>query len=947
MATLVVKLVYTCPLYSGSKPIGVPLKERASTARLITLNNDHRDHLLSLSRIVKLYYTSGRRGSMTEHVFLSATKFPSRYPPTNIDKRWVCRQRRLPFTSNYWKCGRVASIFDIPAELIGQVIWPRRRQMMPTLVTFALAIVITFHSVISYPTSSYLGGSFFQWSKSKDLEIRSKDRYSLIYTYQRVAILVVKSVQAFTVLREKALKQEDIDNYDNTDRDRQLDIPPILHEEQDLSDYFPNDALLYSPTEHVQPSTFQSHGQYQSSADAELSDRDWMAYMQRQSPPHLLRTNGFTLRTQRLSRLNQAVKRDDLGCSKCERKPIESLLRMCPRFAKTTLTIMDKEIVQKIEGYISTECSALLNKPVTVFNASHEDVRKSIDYLVTVGSGVISQTMCGILDGNVKPDTARRAGGHISSIAASVSTRYEGLYCQFLPSSTQRMSILRGAAWSKYCIPPKSLVQHTQLPGNITNGTFSWIPVKEEVKEDRLLPTFPSFFYRSSPPSQPLPATGRFFRWSLPSAAIPTVKSVVSATDTLIYFFKPRYIFHLTAFNVLILKQVRHGVHSHVSSTRFLLTCADSMKRSKTQWKVVLLKVQSMDKPSKFQGQTVDVVERYIGQIIFIQTKCCWNNNLLSDVCQWFGHFMAAPEVVISGSPLNGQSYISFSLSKHDGCQSNLKSLIEKKSWNRFLIPTRFRLHTSADPGAAAAGCTGVCMALSHRVEVSVLDWIPLDSRFCAVCLAMSVKEPRKWEVDQCPFVTSAFASTDCSSDADRVRCGQIAWQLTDWQIRMLDEFTRILLENLFQMLGRDCHFLHSAGNFACGTAPPGARKHWISDQTVALVKSRRNIPTGPEHNPVRGIIGRQVKGSEDSTTLLQTASQYGTRYPFFGMLSVRITIKQVSGQCLQAQMHAIVGCKNLKLRVGSNFVLLIKRDRIAYKFRVHVALVRLVIGRP
>ncbi|KAG5450174.1 hypothetical protein CSKR_201134 [Clonorchis sinensis] len=134
------------------------------------------------------------------------------------------------------------------------VIWPRRRQMMPTLVTFALAIVITFHSVISYPTSSYLA-----------------------------------------------------------DRDRQLDIPPILHEEQDLSDYFPNDALLYSPTEHVQPSTFQSHGQYQSSADAELSDRDWMAYMQRQSPPHLLRTNGFTLRTQRLSRLNQAVKRDDLG----------------------------------------------------------------------------------------------------------------------------------------------------------------------------------------------------------------------------------------------------------------------------------------------------------------------------------------------------------------------------------------------------------------------------------------------------------------------------------------------------------------------------------------------------------------------------------------------------------------------------------------------------------
>ncbi|GAA56659.1 ATP-binding cassette transporter [Clonorchis sinensis] len=55
---------------------------------------------------------------------------------------------------------------------------------------------------------------------------------------------------------------------------------------------------------------------------------------------------------------------------------------------------------------------------------------------------------------------------------------------------------------------------------------------------------------------------------------------------------------------------------------------------------------------------------------------------------------------------------------------------------------------------------------------------------------------------------------------------------------------------------------LHSAGNFACDTAPPGALKHWISDRTVALLKSRRNIPAGPEHNLVRRIIRRQVKAS-------------------------------------------------------------------------------------
>ncbi|GAA53164.1 ATP-binding cassette transporter [Clonorchis sinensis] len=55
---------------------------------------------------------------------------------------------------------------------------------------------------------------------------------------------------------------------------------------------------------------------------------------------------------------------------------------------------------------------------------------------------------------------------------------------------------------------------------------------------------------------------------------------------------------------------------------------------------------------------------------------------------------------------------------------------------------------------------------------------------------------------------------------------------------------------------------LHSAKNFACGTAPPGALKHWISDRAVALPKSRRNIQAGPERNLVRRIIRRQVKVS-------------------------------------------------------------------------------------
>ncbi|GAA47369.1 tripartite motif-containing protein 37 [Clonorchis sinensis] len=55
---------------------------------------------------------------------------------------------------------------------------------------------------------------------------------------------------------------------------------------------------------------------------------------------------------------------------------------------------------------------------------------------------------------------------------------------------------------------------------------------------------------------------------------------------------------------------------------------------------------------------------------------------------------------------------------------------------------------------------------------------------------------------------------------------------------------------------------LHSAWNFACGTAPPGALKRWISGRTVALLKSRRTIPTEPEHSLMRRIIRRQAKMS-------------------------------------------------------------------------------------
>ncbi|GAA53045.1 hypothetical protein CLF_109407 [Clonorchis sinensis] len=58
-------------------------------------------------------------------------------------------------------------------------------------------------------------------------------------------------------------------------------------------------------------------------------------------------------------------------------------------------------------------------------------------------------------------------------------------------------------------------------------------------------------------------------------------------------------------------------------------------------------------------------------------------------------------------------------------------------------LSSRFRLRTSGDAEAAAAGYAGVGIVLSERAEASLLDWIPVDSRLCAVRLATSVRESR------------------------------------------------------------------------------------------------------------------------------------------------------------------------------------------------------------
>jgi exonuclease III len=77
----------------------------------------------------------------------------------------------------------------------------------------------------------------------------------------------------------------------------------------------------------------------------------------------------------------------------------------------------------------------------------------------------------------------------------------------------------------------------------------------------------------------------------------------------------------------------------------------------------------------------------------------------------------------------------------------------------------RFHLRLSGDQAAAAAGLAGVGIALSCRAEAALLDWIPVDSRLCAVRLRGSCKVSRHRNDTYNLFVVSAYAPTDCSSD--------------------------------------------------------------------------------------------------------------------------------------------------------------------------------------
>ena len=83
-------------------------------------------------------------------------------------------------------------------------------------------------------------------------------------------------------------------------------------------------------------------------------------------------------------------------------------------------------------------------------------------------------------------------------------------------------------------------------------------------------------------------------------------------------------------------------------------------------------------------------------------------------------------------------------------------------------LTTRYFLRTSGTPELAAAGQAGVGIVLSSRAEASVVDWIPINSRLCAVRIETAVRTDAMASTRRCLFVVSAYAPTNCSSDTSK-----------------------------------------------------------------------------------------------------------------------------------------------------------------------------------
>ena len=84
--------------------------------------------------------------------------------------------------------------------------------------------------------------------------------------------------------------------------------------------------------------------------------------------------------------------------------------------------------------------------------------------------------------------------------------------------------------------------------------------------------------------------------------------------------------------------------------------------------------------------------------------------------------------------------------------------------------PSYLTVQSISPRGSFCDGCRlyDVGFAINPRAECALLDWIPVNSRLCAVRLAGSIKVNANRHGKRCLFVVSAYAPTDGSSEQEK-----------------------------------------------------------------------------------------------------------------------------------------------------------------------------------
>lgn len=213
-----------------------------------------------------------------------------------------------------------------------------------------------------------------------------------------------------------------------------------------------------------------------------------------------------------------------------------------------------------------------------------------------------------------------------------------------------------------------------------------------------------------------------------------------------------------------------------------------------------------------------------------------------------------------------------------------------------------FSLRLSGDNAASSVGQAGVGIALSPRAEAALIDWIPVNSRMCAIRLAGSFKASRSRGDNRCLFIIAAYAPTNCSADS-----------LKDDFYRQLNELLRhrrstdtvVLAGDLNAQVGKLTNDeFHLGGQHGVGSRNDNGERllHLCEDARLFLAS------TNFRHSTRRRVTWRPPASNQPWTQIDHIAISYRWRGCVQNCRSIWSTSVESD--------HALV-CADLRVRFG------------------------------